>query len=41
MLKSELLELVEKVDDNTDIDDIIFNSFMNMENIKIWISVMD
>ena len=34
MLKSELLELVEKVDDNTDIDDIIFNSFMNMENIK-------
>ncbi|SCJ11829.1 DUF4355 domain-containing protein [Intestinibacter bartlettii] len=34
MLKSELLELVDKVDDNTDIDDIIFNSFMNMENIK-------
>lgn len=34
MLKSELLELVEKVDDNTYIDDIIFNSFMNMENIK-------
>lgn len=26
--------MVEKVDDNTDIDDIIFNSFMNMENIK-------
>lgn len=34
MLKSELLELLNAVDDDTDIDETIFDSFMTFENLQ-------
>ena len=34
MLKSELLDLLNNVDDNEDIDEAIFNSFMTFENFQ-------
>lgn len=34
MLKSELLDLLNDVDDNEDIDEAIFNSFMTFENFQ-------
>lgn len=34
MLKSELLELVKDIDDNTDIDEVVSKSYLTLDNFK-------